>query len=230
VRQFCRCIAEIKAFLMLSFAVRSGQIGKRREMNAVALSRALPILVAMAVGPVPALAQMWPAPQGATTGAPMGAPTGAPMGAPSGAPMGAPSGGAPNSPWPGNAPPCVAEFMRLRDAVQKTGLAAKAGHDKNASREEMCKLIEAFAATEEKWVKYTVTNAAGCGIPAEAVKQIKSNHEHSLLIRKQVCSAGPAPGSVAPTLSDALGTNAPTIEAKKSKSSFETLTGNPLTQ
>jgi hypothetical protein len=120
--------------------------------------------------------------------------------------------------------------MRLRDFVQKTGLAAKTGHDKNASREEMCKLIEAFASAEDKWVKYAVTNAGGCGIPADAVKQIKGNHEHTLLIRKQVCSAGPAPGAVAPTLSDALGTNAPTIEAKKSKSSFETLTGNPLTR
>ncbi|MBO0757692.1 MAG: hypothetical protein J2P54_17725 [Bradyrhizobiaceae bacterium] len=184
-------------------------------MNAVALSRTLPILVALAVGSVPALAQMWPAPAGTP-----------PAGSPSGAPMGAAPGGA----WPGNAPPCIAEFTRLRDVVQKTGLAAKAGHDKNASREEMCKLIEAFSAAEDKWVKYTETNAAGCGIPADAVKQIKANHEHSLLIRKQVCAAGPAPGAVAPTLSDALGTNAPSIEAKKSKSSFETLTGNPLTR
>jgi hypothetical protein len=194
----------------------SGAIGKRREMNAVALSRALPILAALAVGPVPALAQMGPGPMDATMGGPMGAPMGAPA--------------APATPWPGNPPPCVAEFMRLREAVQKTGMAAKAGHDKHSSREEMCKLIETFAATEEKWVKYTETNAAGCGIPAEAVKQIKGNHEHTLAVRKQVCSAGPAPGSVTPTLSDALGTNAPTIEAKKSKSSFETLTGNPLTQ
>jgi hypothetical protein len=157
---------------------------------------------------------------------------GAPLGAASasGAPMSAPSAAAPGSAWPGNAPPCVAQFMQLRDAVQKTGLAAKAGHDKNASREEMCKLIETFAEAEDKWVKYTVTNAQGCGIPAEAVKQIKSNHEHTVMIRKQICSAGPAPGAVVPTLSDALGTNAPTITAKKSKSSFETLTGNPLTQ
>jgi hypothetical protein len=98
----------------------------------------------------------------------------------------------------GNPPPCVAEFTRLRDAVQKTGLAAKAGHDKNASREEMCKLIETFTDAEEKWVRYTVSNAADCGIPAGAVEQIKSNHEHTLLIREQICSAGPAPGQVTP--------------------------------
>jgi hypothetical protein len=106
----------------------------------------------------------------------------------------------PSTPWPANPPPCVAEFMRLRDGVQKTGLAAKAGHDKNASREEMCKLIETFTAAEDKWVKYTVDNAAVCGIPAEAVKQIKTNHEHTLLILRQVCSAGPAPGAVSPDI------------------------------
>jgi hypothetical protein len=202
-------------------------------MNAVALSRVLPVVAALAVAPMPALAQGWPAPQGgmgAPAGAPMGAAPGAPMGAAPGAPMGASA--APGSAWPSSQgpPPCVAEFMRLRDVVQKTGLAAKAGHDKNVSREEMCKLIGSFAEAEEKWVKYTVTNASGCGIPAEAVKQIRTNHEHTAMIHKQICAAGPAPGVVTPTLSDALGTNAPTIEAKKSKSSFETLTGNPLTR
>jgi hypothetical protein len=188
-------------------------------MNTVTLRRALPILVALAIWPVPTLAQMSPAPMGGTMGAPMGAPIGA-----------GPTGAAPGAPWPGNPPPCVAEFMRLRDSVQKAGLAAKTGRDKNASREEMCKLIENFASAEEKWVRYTETNSASCGIPAEAVKQIKGNHAHTVLIRKQICSAGPAPGTVVPTLSDALGTNAPTIEAKKGKSSFETLTGNPLTR
>jgi hypothetical protein len=194
-------------------------------MNAMALCRVLAVLAALAVAPIPALAQGWPAPQG------MGAPQGAPLGAASASPMGAPAA-APGSAWPGNQgpPPCVAEFMRLRDVVQKSGLAAKAGHDKSASREEMCKLIGAFSEAEEKWVKYTMANAQACGIPAEAVKQIKTNHEHTAIIHKQICAAGPAAGAVAPTLSDALGTNAPTIAAKKSKSSFETLTGNPLTQ
>jgi hypothetical protein len=100
----------------------------------------------------------------------------------------------------GNPSPCVAEFMRLRDAVQKTGLAAKAGHDKNASREEMCKLIGTFADAEEKWVKFTVSSATYCGIPTGAVEQIKTNHEHTLLIRKQICSPAPVPGVLTPTI------------------------------
>jgi hypothetical protein len=104
----------------------------------------------------------------------------------------------------GNPSPCVAGFMRLRDLVQKTAFAAKTARDKNASREEMCKLIGTFDDAEDEWVKYTVTNAAGCGIPAETVERIKSNHECSLLIRKRVCSPAPAPGQVTPTLSEVV--------------------------
>jgi hypothetical protein len=176
------------------------------EMNAVTMSRAvLPILAALTVSVVPAFAQM----------APIG------MG-------GAPGPGA-GAAWPGNPPPCVAEFMKLRSNVEKTGLAAKAAHDKNATREEMCKLIESFTASEEKMVKYADVNATACGIPAEAVKQMKGNHSHTILIRKQVCSAGPAAAPAVPTLSDALGTNtSPTPTTKTGKGTFDTLTGNPL--
>jgi hypothetical protein len=174
------------------------------EMNAVLRS---PVLLAMLVtfSAVPAVAQM-----------PMG-------GSPMGSPMGWPA-------QPQQVPPCVADFMKLRDQVQKLGLAAKAAHDKNASREEMCKLITNFSAAEEKMVKFATVNSAGCGIPADAISQMKDNHNHSAMIRKQICSAGPAPAPVAPTLSDALGTSAPTVSAKDGKGMFDTLTGNPLTR
>jgi hypothetical protein len=143
-------------------------------------------------------------------------------------PMGSPMGMWPAQPT--QPPPCVAEFTKLRDDVQKLGLAAKAAHDKNASREEMCKLITRFASAEEKMVKYAAVNAASCGIPPQAVSQMKDNHEHSAMIRKQICAAGPAAAPAAPTLSDALGTSAPTVSAKDSKGTFDTLTGNALTR
>jgi hypothetical protein len=175
------------------------------EMTAVTLRRALlPIVAALTVSVMPASAQM------------------APMG------MGPAAGAGPA--WPGNPPPCVAEFVKLRENVEKTGLAAKAAHEKNATREQMCKIIETFAAAEEKMVKYADGNAASCGIPVEAVKQMKGNHAHTVQIRKQVCSAGPAAAPAAPTLSEALGTNSsPTPAAKTGKGTFDTLTGNPLT-
>ena len=173
-------------------------------MTAVTMSRALlPILAALTVSVIPASAQMGMGPAG--------------------------PGAGPG--WPSQQPPpCIAEFVKLRETVEKTGLAAKAAHDKNATREQMCEIIKTFAAAEEKMVKYADVNATSCGIPAEAVKQMKGNHVHTALIRKQVCSAGPAAAPAAPTLSDALGTNAsPTPATKAGKGTFETLTGNPLT-
>ena len=118
------------------------------------------------------------------------------------------------------------------ETVEKQGLAAKAGHDKNASREDMCKLITSFNAAEEKMVKYADANASSCGIPPQAVSQMKDNHVHTVAIRKQVCSAGPAAAPPAPTLSDALGTNTSAVptSTKTGKSTFDTLTGNPLTR
>jgi hypothetical protein len=177
----------------------------------VTWSRALPpALVALAVSVLPASAQM------------MG-----PMGGMGGSPF----GGSPFQQQPQQPPPCVAEFLRLRGVVEKEGLAAKAAHDKQASREEMCKIITVFSAAEEKMTKYAETNATTCGIPAEAVKQMKGNHTHTAMVQKQICAAGPGPGGPPPpTLSDALGTNTTAPTASGNKGQFETLTGNALTR
>jgi hypothetical protein len=176
----------------------------------VTWSRALPpALIALVVSVIPASAQM------------MG-----PMGGVGGSPFGSPFQQQPQQP-----PPCVAEFMRLRGVVEKEGMAAKAAHDKKASREEMCKIITVFSAAEEKMTKYAETNATTCGIPADAVKQMKGNHAHTAQVREQICSAGPGPGGPPPpTLSDALGTNTSAPTASGNKGQFETLTGNALTR
>jgi hypothetical protein len=145
---------------------------------------------------------------------------------------GSPFGGSPfQQQQPQQPPPCVAEFMRLRGLVEKEGMAAKAAHDKNASREEMCKIITVFTTAEDKMVKYAEANATTCGIPADAIKQMKGNHGHTATVQKQICAAGPAPGGPPPpTLSDALGTNTSAPTASGNKGQFETLTGNALTR
>jgi hypothetical protein len=164
----------------------------------------LPILVALVIPIIPASAQM----------VPMGA---GPMGPPGAAP----------TPWPSSQPPpCIAEFLKLRGVVEKMGIAAKAGHDHHVSREEMCKLIVSFSGAEEKMVSYAAANVAGCGIPADAVKQMKANHEHTVTVRTQVCAVGPAPGPVVPTLSDALTSTGPVPAAKASHTgTLDTMTG-----
>jgi len=158
-------------------------------------------------------------------GAPMG---GGPMG---GGPMGgAQMGGAPPA---GTSQECVAQFSAHREEVQKRGSAARAGGDKKVTREEMCKLVTSYATAEAKWVKYTVDNQTRCGIPKDAVDQIKGVHAKTAEIRKQICAAGAQGGPpAAPSLSDALGTTRLPAETEKRKAggTMDTLTGNALTR
>jgi hypothetical protein len=168
---------------------------------------------------------------------PSNAPQAQPMAAPpagggfGGAPMGGGFGGAPN----GVQQECMTQFTSLRSEVEKRGMAAKAGGEKQVSREEMCKLVTAYSSAEVKWVKFAEGNMTKCGIPKEIVTQLKSVHAKTADGQKKLCSAGPAGGAAAaPTLSDALGTAtlpARTAEKKpRAGGTLDTLTGNALGQ
>jgi len=130
----------------------------------------------------------------------------------------------------GGTPPCMAEFAKLRDDVQKRGLAAKAAGQRKVSREEMCKHITAYSAAELKWVKYTEANVTSCGIPAEVAQQLKQVHSNTEQTKEKICTAGPGPTAAPPSLSDALGTSRlPTPETTKSgNGTLDTLTGSAL--
>jgi len=111
-------------------------------------------------------------------------------------------------------------------------MAAKAGGEKQVSREEMCKLVTAYSAAEIKWVKFAETHKTKCGIPDQIVQQLKTVHARTAEGQKKLCSAGPAGGpAAAPTLSDALGTaTLPAREPEKRKpgGTLDTMTGNAL--
>jgi hypothetical protein len=171
-------------------------------------------------------APMSPAPMTAPTpmmGSPM---MGAPMGGSMGGPMGAPPGAG-----GGNQPPCVTEFSKYREDVQKKGAAAKQASEKHVSREELCKLITAYGAAEVTWIKFAEHGVSACGIPAEIVAQLKQVHGRTETAREKICAAG-GPGNAAmagPSLSEALGTSRPTLENKRTGSNmFDTLTGNAI--
>ena len=127
----------------------------------------------------------------------------------------------------------MTKFSELRSDVEKKGMAAKAAGEKQAPREEMCKLVTIYSAAETKWVKYAEGNMSKCGIPKEIVHQLKTVHAKTAEGQKKLCSAGPGPAA-APTLSDALGTaTLPSREPEKKRKpggTFDTLTGNPLGQ
>jgi hypothetical protein len=121
-------------------------------------------------------------------------------------------------------------FVPLRDETQKSAEAIKAAGDRKAPREEVCGLFKAFAAKEAKLVKFLVDHKSTCGVPPKAIAAARSNHAKTLEIRKNVCSAGPAPGG--PSLSDALGGPiiADDTSAKPGRGTFDTLTGNVLSR
>ncbi|HMA70973.1 MAG TPA: hypothetical protein VKP67_05725 [Xanthobacteraceae bacterium] len=161
----------------------------------------------------------WPS-QGAPAASPVPAPGMSSMGA-GPPPQASPLGG-------GQMPPCMAEFAKLREEVQKKGLAAKAAGQRKVAREEMCKHITVYSAAELKWVKYAESNIQSCGIPVQIVNQLKEVHGHTEQTKEKICAAGPQAGP--PSLSDALGTSrlATPETTKGGSGTLDTLTGNAI--
>jgi hypothetical protein len=131
----------------------------------------------------------------------------------------------------GQPPPCVQEFIKLRDAAQKRGEAIQAAAKRKAAPTELCGLFNAFVAAEAKVVKFAETKNVWCGIPPQAIEQMKNAHLKSQETRTNVCKVaaqGPRPSG--PSLGDALGvTPIPNANnVKRGSGTFDTLTGTPL--
>lgn len=140
-------------------------------------------------------------------------------------------------PPPGGPPPCMNDFMPLRQEAEKRAGAIKAAAARKASREEICQLITKFSEAEGKFAKFAEKNASWCGIPPQAVTQIKANHAKTVQTRTQVCSGGGPLGAQGsqippgPGLADAIGTNRSpnaTNTTTKGGGTFDTLSGNPI--
>jgi hypothetical protein len=136
-----------------------------------------------------------------------------------------------NRPQPQQPPPCVVEFVKLREATEKRASAIRAASERKAQPKEVCGLFNAFTAAESKLIKYATENQQACGIPAQIIDQMKKGHGQSTGIRAQVCkvaAAGP-PRPAAPSLSDALSAPVPSANnIKTGRGTFDTLTGSPL--
>jgi hypothetical protein len=183
------------------------------------LSRAIPLVLVLAVLPV------WPA--AAQFGGMPGMPGSGGMMSPGGGPGGQFGGAAPQQP-----PPACQQLVALRDETQKHGAALQAAGQKKAPAEELCKLFKAFLAAETKMVKGLEDQSAACGVPAEVLQQVKAGHSRAAQTSKQICDVaaqGPRPSG--PSLSDALGTTPvvpDTTSTKKGQGTFDTLSGSPL--
>jgi hypothetical protein len=184
------------------------------------LSWAFPLALALAVMP------WWPA--AAQFGGMPGMPGGMSP-APGMSPGGPPASFAPPQP-----PPACQQLLSAREETAKHGKALQAAGEKKAPPEELCKLFKAFLAAEVKMLKGLQDHSATCGVPPEIIKQVKDGHGKASEVSKRVCdAASQAARPAGPSLSDALGTTPMVPDASagtKRQSTFDTLTGSPLTR
>jgi hypothetical protein len=152
----------------------------------------------------------------------------------------APTGGMPQAGGPpqasGSQDACMKGFMPLREEAEKRGKLIKAAGERKAPPDEACKLIGSFGQAEIKMIKYVEANATKCGIPPQIGDQLKTGHQNTEKMQKQVCAVAAqaqARGPAGPSLSEVLGSSAALPEAqtvKKGGSTFDTLNGNVLSR
>jgi len=121
-------------------------------------------------------------------------------------------------------------FLQLRDDAQKKALAVRSAVEHKVDRKEICALVQRYYAAESTVVRFLEENKTWCGIPDEAIKAAKNNHEHTDKFRTAACSEAPAAKPKAPSLSDAVGT--PSVDTgantRTGRGTLDSLNGNPL--
>ena len=127
-------------------------------------------------------------------------------------------------------PPCMKDFAKLRDDAEKHAAAVMAGQKNKVPLPEACKLLTAFAASQDRFLAFAKKNETWCGIPAQLIQQISTGRDNVGKARTKVCQMAAQPQrQAAPSLSDALG--APITDSsniKTGRGTFDTLTGTPL--
>jgi len=147
---------------------------------------------------------------------------------------GAPGGGFGAPPPQAGPPPACQQLLALRDETQKHGMAIQKANERKANVQDACKLFKSYLAAETEFIKGLEDNSRTCGVPPDAIKQVKEGHAKAAQVGKQVCDAaaqGPRPAG--PSLSDALGAGPVMPESSKSTTgggAFDTLSGNVLSR
>ena len=121
-------------------------------------------------------------------------------------------------------------FVKLRDDAQQKAMAVRNAVQNKVERKDICALVQRYYSAESTVVKFLEDNKTWCGIPDQAIKSAKDNHEHTLKFRTAACAEAPAAKPRAPSLSDAIGT--PSVDTgantKTGRGTLDSLNGNPL--
>jgi hypothetical protein len=128
-------------------------------------------------------------------------------------------------------PPCMRDFVPLKDAAQKKMKILSEGFKHQAPPGELCALFNNFADAEGKMLKFLETNASSCGIPQEVITTSRTNHSKTMEKKQQFCASASFGERRGPGLGEALGMRAvPTPETTSSGKggAFDTMSGSPL--
>src|SRR5258705_196925 len=97
--------------------------------------------------------------------------------------------GAPPS---GQVPPCIQDFIPLRQDVEKRFAGAQKAVERRAPATELCGIFTQIYEAENKMIKYVEDQGMWCGFPPNAVQNMKASHTRTLDYRKQACNAAAA--------------------------------------
>ena len=129
-------------------------------------------------------------------------------------------------------PPCIDQFLPLRQEVEKQFAIARAALEKRAAAPELCRLLTRFTNSEIKMIKFVEQNGAWCNFPPNALPDMRASHSKSQGYRKQACDAAASavrPRAVEPSLSDLL---SPPVTDKDTtrtgRGTLDSLGGNPI--
>jgi len=126
-------------------------------------------------------------------------------------------------------PPCMAQFVPLRDSAEKKAHVLQDAIKRQVGPQELCAMFNTFTDAEAKVVKFIEANARTCGIPEQAIAATKSNHAKTMEKRQQICAAASFGERRGPGLGEALGMRAvPTPETTSKGGAFDTMSGSPL--
>ncbi len=125
----------------------------------------------------------------------------------------------PAGPPPGAAI-CQTEAEPLVKARQARLEAFQAAAKRKAQPAELCGLIKAFLANEDKFRTFLVKNQQTCGVPDEVIANVKKNYAQAATARRRICAAAaaPRPGPATPSFGTPYRTGTGT---------FDTLGGAP---
>ena len=135
-----------------------------------------------------------------------------------------------SQPVSAQAPAVCNTFIQIRDDAQQKALAIRTAVQNKAERKDICALVQRYYTAESSVVKFLEENKSWCGIPDQAIKAAKDNHEHTLSFARPPAPKRPPPSRArrrSATPSGRRRRNRRPIP-RPAAARFDTLTGNPL--